>query len=117
MSAVVVALDQKCVTSDLCFGLGIPDSTIASGSGDIFFSLTAPNAYEWISLGQGSKMDGANMFVIYASADGNNVTISSRLGNGHNSPETSSDTQLTIMDGSGVINGSIVANVRCRCKR
>ena len=110
----VAALDVKCAKAGVCFGLGISDRTASSNDNDIFFKLTAPGGTSWVSLGQGSQMDGANMFVIYPSSDGNNITISSRLGNGHKAPEPDSDTQLTVLEGSSASAGEMVAVVRCK---
>lgn len=110
----VAAIDLRCAREEVCFGLGIPDATASSGDGDIYFRLTAPASVSWVGLGQGSEMDGANMYIVYSSSDGENITISSRLGNGHRAPEYSSDTQLTVLDGSGVSNNTLYANIRCK---
>ena len=110
----VAAVDFKCANEGICFGLGIPDVTATEDGDDIYFQLTAPDSASWVSLGQGSQMDGANMFVVYTSSDGKNVTVSSRLGNGHNAPELYLDAQLSLLDGSGVSNGQMIANVRCK---
>lgn len=59
-------------------------------------------------------MTGSRLFVMYTSADGNNVTVSPRLGKGYNLPHFDNKTQLTLLDGSGVKNGTMVANVRCK---
>lgn len=59
-------------------------------------------------------MSGSHIFVVYTSADGNNVTVSPRLGTGHNTPQFNSDTQITLLEGSGVANGQMTANVRCK---
>ncbi|EOD49164.1 putative integral membrane protein [Neofusicoccum parvum UCRNP2] len=98
---------------DICYALNIPEDTASSGSGDIFFQITAPTSYSWVGLGQGSSMSGSHIFVVYTSADGNNVTVSPRLGTGHNTPQFNSDTQITLLEGSGVANGQMTANVRC----
>jgi len=58
-------------------------------------------------------MSGANMFVIYTSSDGKNVTLSPRLGTGHVTPKYSSATQILLLEGSGVQNGMMVANIKC----
>lgn len=58
-------------------------------------------------------MSGSNMFVVYTDGN-NNVTVSPRLGTGHNMPQYNSDADITVLDGSGVqSDGSLVANVRC----
>ena len=57
------------------------------------------------------------MFVIYTSHDGKNVTISPRLGTGHDMPLYTGNVGYSILEGSGLINSSagtnMVANVRC----
>lgn len=58
-------------------------------------------------------MAGSNIFVVYTSADGQNVTVSPRLGVGHVEPQHNSDAQIEILGGSGVSNGMMTANVRC----
>ena len=58
-------------------------------------------------------MAGAQIFVVYTSGNGN-VTISPRLGTGHREPGFNSDAQVTLLEGSGVSNGKMVANVKCR---
>lgn len=56
-------------------------------------------------------MAGANIFVVYP--NGNNVTVSPRLGMGEIQPLYNSDAQVSLLDGSGVQNGVITANMRC----
>lgn len=57
-------------------------------------------------------MAGSNMFIVYS--DGNdNVTVSPRLGTGHVMPQENSDAEITVLEGSGIQDGSMVANVRC----
>lgn len=60
-------------------------------------------------------MAGANIFIMYTSANGQNVTVSPRRGVGEVEPEhDSSDTaDITLLEGSGVSNGMMIANVRC----
>jgi hypothetical protein len=67
----------------------------------------------WISLAQGSSMSGANYFVIYTSGSGTNVTLSPRLGSGHNTPTFNSAAQVTLLEGSGVKDGVMTANIKC----
>ncbi|KAL1797220.1 hypothetical protein ACET3X_003826 [Alternaria dauci] len=96
------------------FGLNIPEATAASSdAGEIFFSISAPSSYEWVALGQGNRMANSNMFVIYTSADGSNVTLSARTSGGYGAPSVNEDTQVTLLEGSGVSNGVMTANVRC----
>lgn len=105
-----------CPTSDseVCFKLNIPESTASSGNGDIFFQISAPASYGWAALGQGTGMIGANIFAIYTSADGNNVTLSPRSARDYqNVPGFNGDAEVTLLEGSGVSNGKMIANVRC----
>lgn len=60
-------------------------------------------------------MQGATIFVMYTDGTGN-VTISARDGNqGHVEPVPDSDLQsgVTLLVGSGVVDGNMVANVHC----
>ncbi|KAI6894972.1 hypothetical protein KC318_g11591 [Hortaea werneckii] len=99
--------------TDINFQLSIPETTASSGNGDIYFQISAPTTYSWVSLGQGNGMSGSNMFVVYTSADGNNVTVSPRLGTGQVMPEYNSNADISVLDHSGVSNGVMTANVRC----
>ncbi|KAI1347384.1 hypothetical protein F5Y01DRAFT_295334 [Xylaria sp. FL0043] len=76
--------------------------------------LRAPTTYEWVALGTGSQMSGANIFVMYADGTGN-VTVSPRKGVGHVEPQHQTDTQIELLAGSGIVdNGdTMLANVRC----
>ena len=68
---------------------------------------------QWIGLGQGEQMAGSNMFVIYASASGTNVTLSPRAGRGHMEPDFDAAAQASLLEGSGIADGKMTANVRC----
>jgi hypothetical protein len=54
------------------------------------------------------------MFVVYTSSGGSNVTLSPRTASGHNMPSFNSAAQATLLEGSGVSNGIMTANVKCR---
>lgn len=58
-------------------------------------------------------MAGSSLFVVYKSADGKNVTLSPRRASGYTLPGLNSDAQVTLLEGSGVKDGKMVANVRC----
>ena len=58
-------------------------------------------------------MDGANIFVVYADASGSNVTLSPRLGKGEVQPNFDSASQVFLLEGSGIANNVMTANVRC----
>lgn len=57
-------------------------------------------------------MKGADIFVVYASSN-TNVTVSPRSGVAHVQPLYNRDTRISVMEGSGVHDGVITANVRC----
>ncbi|KAL2811875.1 hypothetical protein BJX63DRAFT_397986 [Aspergillus granulosus] len=80
----------------------------------VFFQIIAPITYEWVALGQGTQMAGSNIFVIYSSSPNNdNVTLSPRAGIGHIMPEYNAEAQVHLLDGSGISDGYMTANVRC----
>lgn len=61
-------------------------------------------------------MAGAAIFVMYADGNGN-VTISGRFGGqGHVEPllDSSLMAGLTLLEGSGIVNNTMVANVHCK---
>lgn len=107
------AVLNTCPETDICFSLNVPEATASSGSGDIFFQLSAPTSYSWVALAQGTMMSNANIFVMYSSADGNNVTLSPRTTSGHVMPTFNNAADVTLLEGSGIVNGKMVANVRC----
>ncbi|KAL4867842.1 hypothetical protein BDV12DRAFT_170677 [Aspergillus spectabilis] len=57
-------------------------------------------------------MAGADIFVLY-SASSENVTISPRSGTGHILPQYNSEAQVSLLEGSGIQDGMMTANVRC----
>lgn len=58
-------------------------------------------------------MSGSNIFAVYTSSDGKNVTLSPRLAGGYTLPRFNSDAKATLLEGSGISDGKMVANVRC----
>jgi hypothetical protein len=67
-------------------------------------------------MGTGSQMSGSSMLVIYQSSSGQNVTLSPRSGSGHVMPGVDSSAKVSLMDGSGISGGQMIANIRCRQK-
>jgi hypothetical protein len=99
------------------YSIGIPSSSTISqtSSGGIYFQLSAPTSYQWVGLGIGGQMQGASIFVMYANGLGN-VTISARDGGqGHVEPTQDSSLQsgVTLLAGSGIVDGRMIANVYC----
>ncbi|KAJ5798627.1 cellobiose dehydrogenase [Penicillium pulvis] len=97
----------------ITYAVNVPERTASSGSGPIYFQLRSTRSLQWLAWGQGSRMQGANIFIVYASADGNNVTVSPRAGVEHVEPLYNSQARLSVLDGSGISNGIITANIRC----
>lgn len=114
--AAAVSADpvSHCVDGDdICFQVAIPESSARSGSGNIYFQIRAPDSYSWVGLGTGSQMRNMNAFLMYADGDGN-VTISARQASGHIMPTVAEDgADLELLEGSGVEDGVMTANVRC----
>ncbi|OJK04263.1 hypothetical protein ASPACDRAFT_22568, partial [Aspergillus aculeatus ATCC 16872] len=81
------------------------------GLGPIYLRLTAPTTMQWISLGQGPDMATANIFIVYA-ASATSVTLSPRSG-GQGQPRYNPGANVTLLEGSGIVDGMMVAEVRC----
>jgi hypothetical protein len=107
------AVLSTCPGTDVCFAVNVPQQSASSGSGDIFFQLSAPTTYSWVALAQGTAMDNANMFIMHSSADGTNVTLSARNTSGHIMPTHNTAADVYLMEGSGISDGKMTANVRC----
>lgn len=58
-------------------------------------------------------MSGALIFVTYASENGNNVTVSPRLGKNHVMPLHTSNVTVEVLNGSGIYDGIFVVNAQC----
>jgi hypothetical protein len=89
----------------------VPEDANESSSKDIYFQIEAPTSYQWIGLGIGNQMAGAVMFVMYEDGEGN-VTVSHREGKGHTMPLALEHSGITLLSGSGIRDGNMVANVR-----
>jgi hypothetical protein len=99
--------------SGICYTVNVA----ADASKDLFFQISAPSSMAWVGLGQGSGMAGSNIFVIYADAAGTNVTLSPRLGTGEQEPMSDNTAMVSLLSGSMVSNGMMVANVKCRLSK
>ncbi|KAF5241342.1 hypothetical protein FAUST_4024 [Fusarium austroamericanum] len=100
----------------VCFTWGVPEASASSGSGPIYFQMKAPTSMQWAGLGIGDRMSGSQMFIIYQDGKGN-VTLSPRPGKGNVMPEYTKMDGLELLEGSGVKDNEMIANVRCNnCK-
>ncbi|CZS90816.1 related to cellobiose dehydrogenase [Rhynchosporium agropyri] len=113
VSSTIAQKVTYCASGNVCYAVNVPEITAQTGKGDIFFQMSGPSTMSWIGLGQGNAMSGSNIFMIYANAAGNNVTLAPRLGVGNRQPVSGSTAQLTLLSGSGIMNGQMIANVRC----
>ncbi|GES60754.1 cellobiose dehydrogenase [Aspergillus terreus] len=98
--------------SAVSYSVNIPSTTASSGSGPIYIQLKSTQELAWFAWGQGSRMQGANIFVAYASQDGTNVTVSPRLGIEHVEPTYNDQAQISLLTGSGIKDGIMTANIR-----
>lgn len=97
----------------ITYSVNIPQSTVSSNSGPVYIQLKSTHELQWLAFGQGARMQGANIFVLYSSADGRNVTVSPRLGVEHVEPLFNPQARLSLLDGSGIEDGVMTANIRC----
>jgi hypothetical protein len=101
------------------FAVGLPPRTTISSTspGAIYLSLQAPSTYQWAGLGIGSSMASATIFMMYPDGTGN-VTISARQSQGFVEPQFNSSLMagVTLLQGSGVTDGVMRANVKCVCR-
>jgi hypothetical protein len=109
----VSPVNKQCPITNTCFSINVPDSSTSSSGNDVYLQITGPTSYSWLGIGTGSMMSGSNMFIIYASGNRNNITLSGRKGNGHAAPSYTQDIKASLLDGSGVANGIMTANIRC----
>jgi hypothetical protein len=70
--------------------------------------------FSWVGLGTGTNMADSNMFIIYQDGNGN-VTLSHRQASGRTMPQVPADSPVTttLLPGTGVSDGFMVANFRC----
>lgn len=99
--------------NELTYSVNVPQDIASNASGPIYFQLRSTSPVQWFAWGQGTQMRGANIFVVYTSESGNNITVSPRLGEGHFEPLYNPNARISVLNDSGVSNGIITANVRC----
>ncbi|ODA79625.1 hypothetical protein RJ55_05219 [Drechmeria coniospora] len=112
-AAVASAITTSyCVIPDVCFRWGVPEANTTSKPSSVYLQLKAPITYEWIGLGIGSQMRGAYMFIMYADGKGN-VTLSTRQSTGYVMPQHVANGNVKMLEGSGIVDGQMIANVKC----
>ncbi|KAK8024321.1 hypothetical protein PG993_012387 [Apiospora rasikravindrae] len=99
-------------TDDIAFALNVPNNSAT----DLYFSIMLPTQRAWGAIGLGSnQMAGSLMLVVYGSKDGQNVTVSPRLGSGHSEPVFTPDIDVQTLPGTGLINGSAAYLFNGKC--
>lgn len=79
--------------------------TADRSSGDLYFHMESPVGQAWIGVGIGDEMKNSLMFIAYPDGNGESVTISPRIADGHSEPSYQSD--ITIQkQGSNTASGS-----------
>lgn len=96
---------------ELMYTIRVPEGTAHVGEGPLYFQMNTSRSIEWFALGQGVAMHDSSMFVVYASDD--NVTLSPRAGKGHYEPLYDKNLRASLIDGTGIHDGVLTANVRC----
>ncbi|RAH77141.1 CBD9-like protein, partial [Aspergillus japonicus CBS 114.51] len=98
---------------NLTYSVTVPDTTTQHNAGPIYLQIRAPRTLQWVALGQGSRMAGANILVVYTDASGTNLTLSPRLGRGHIEPQYTDLAHATLLPSSSVTDDTIEANIQC----
>lgn len=99
---------------DITYSVNVPDQTAATDTGPIFMQIKSTNVnLEWLAFGQGTQMKDSNIVVVYGNGNGNNATLSPRLGGAYVQPLFNPQAQVSLLEGSGISNGTITANIRC----
>ncbi|KAK6814871.1 hypothetical protein RU639_009833 [Aspergillus parasiticus] len=96
----------------LSYSFNVPETTASDINGTIYLQLSAPSHTKWISLGQGERMAGGSIFLIYASPDGS-ITLSPRKAFGHLDVFYDPNIQAHLLEGSRIHDGVMTANIRC----
>jgi hypothetical protein len=97
-------------SQDIAFALRVPNDA----SNDIYFTLAglATNTYTAVGLGS-TTMSDALVFILYASADGQNVTFSPRLSYRDAEPVLYPELRVEALPGTGLVDDSLVYAGRC----
>lgn len=95
------------------YSVNVPKDTASAGSGPIYIQVKGPSHLKWIALGQGNRMNLGNNFIVYSGSGDNNVTLSPRRATGPVEPLYTPDIEAYLLDGSGISDGIMTANIRC----
>ncbi|KAF9701547.1 hypothetical protein EKO04_000976 [Ascochyta lentis] len=85
---------------------------IANDSSDVYFYFASP-AYSWVGVGFGRQMEDSLMLILYPSADGDDVTISPRIGRKAGEPVFTEKLEIEVLDGTRVEEDMMILHGRC----
>lgn len=102
-------------SSHLGFSLAVPTDNINSNNTDLYVAIAMPSNLSWGAVGLGNtKMQHTLVLMVYASASGNNVTLSPRLAPKHGEPVYEPSIQFTTLAaGTGIANGTLTYSGVC----
>lgn len=86
---------------------------VANDSSDVFMYFSSP-AYSWVGVGFGEKMENSLMFVMYPNENGDNVTISPRLGSKASEPTFTPNVEIEVLPETKVNDSMLILHARCR---
>ncbi|RAH50172.1 cytochrome and DOMON domain-containing protein [Aspergillus brunneoviolaceus CBS 621.78] len=112
-TANIVTFSPSTTHPNLTYSVTVPDTTTQQNGGAIYLQIRAPRSLQWVALGQGTGMAGANIFVVYAGASATNLTLSPRLGRGHIEPQYTELANATLLPSSSLTDDTIEANILC----
>ncbi|KAF3011025.1 hypothetical protein E8E13_010921 [Curvularia kusanoi] len=85
---------------------------IANDSSDVYFYYASP-AYSWIGFGFGQQMENSLMLIMYPDANGDNVTISPRVGRRGGEPVFTKNVEIEVLDGTKIEDDMMILHARC----
>ncbi|VUC22656.1 unnamed protein product [Clonostachys rosea] len=96
----------------LSFAFSVPEDE----DNDFYFTLRVHRDFSWGAVGLGTDdMPGALIFMIYDNRNGESVTFSPRLANGHYEPQYYPQLEVDELPGTGIISEKyMVYQGRCR---
>ncbi|KAF3940092.1 hypothetical protein ABW19_dt0203289 [Dactylella cylindrospora] len=101
-----------------CVSVVMPLQTSHDDDGYMLIRVTGAAAKGWTAVGIGDRMAGSLMFIIHPGTASANVTVSPRLSTGQVAPHYYPQTDVSILEGSGIVDGQITALFTCsNCKR
>ena len=95
--------------ANLTVSINVPEAS----DNELFFNIFGPARRSWIAWGFGSEMKDSLIFVAYTSESGRNITVSPRLGRGHQEPKYIKDVDVEILNGTLVNDEAYSIQMKC----